>query len=183
MASPIQKRFASAIFLARKVEHFAFVATFIPVVFLPLLVASDAVARKLLGFVIPGTIDITQYAIVIMTFMAGPWILRLDGHTRVDALLTICPPRVRLPLQVIGFVVGAVISAIMAWQGFFLVVTSFREEVLLNGYFAVPAYWIYLAIPLGALFYTIEFCHLVGESTKATLEAYGRSFSPLNERR
>lgn len=156
------------VILLRRITWFGFLAVAVPVVLLAPLVALDATLRKLFSVVLPGTLEITEYSLFVITFMAGPWILRLRKQVCLDTLVTLTAGRIRATIEAIGFGIGAVASALMVWQGTLLVLQAFQDGTQLHGYFAIRAFWLYWIIPTGALIYTIEFCSLAIESFQIT---------------
>ncbi|MEE8161501.1 MAG: TRAP transporter small permease [Acidobacteriota bacterium] len=152
--------------LVRRVVWISFMAATVPIILLAPIVALDATARKLFSVAVPGTLEISEYCIFAITFMAGPWLLRQRRHVRLETLLTITSGRTKAAIETCGFAIGAATSGLMVWEGVRLVLQSFQDGTILYGHFAVPAFWMYLFVPVGSLLYLIEFCCLAVESAK-----------------
>ena len=152
--------------LVRRLVWVGFVVSAVPIVFLAPAIALDATARTLFSVVVPGTVEIGQYCIFIITFMAGPWLLRQRRHVRLETLLTITSGRTKKVIEFSGFTIGAATSGLMAWEGVWLVLQSFWDGTILYGHFAIPAFWIYIFIPVGSFLYLVEFCCLAMGSTQ-----------------
>lgn len=148
----------------RRLVWISFVVSAVPIIFLAPAIALDATARKFFSVVVPGTVEIGQYCIFIITFMAGPWLLRQRKHVRLETLLTITSGRTKKVIEISGFAIGAATSGLMAWEGVRLVLQSLWDGTILYGHFAVPAFWMYLFIPVGSFLYLVEFCCLAMDS-------------------
>ena len=161
----------------RRLVWVGFVVSAVPIIFLAPVIALDATARKLFSVVIPGIVEIGQYCIFIITFMSGPWLLRQHRHVRLETLLTITSGRIKKAIEISGFTIGAATSGLMTWEGVRLVLQSLWDGTILYGHFAIPAFWMYLFVPVGSFLYLVEFCCLAMDS----MQNFGRTSQGSSE--
>jgi TRAP-type C4-dicarboxylate transport system permease small subunit len=127
-------------------------------VFMMMLVTSaDALCRYLFNSPIIGAYDFTEnYLMVIAVFLSLSYVMRVNGHIRVDMLVERLPePLVRV-LNVIFLLIAAVLMFVIGYQGFLS-----TEEALVNNYrttglIAWPTWLSVLWVPIGSFLFVIR---------------------------
>lgn len=99
----------------------------------------------------------TEYALLWIVFLATTWLLREGGHITTDILYTYLNERSRRTLDFIMFVLGGLSCLIMVYFG-----GSYLVECVMNGVtdvraVTVPKWLVFIIIPIGSLFLTIQF--------------------------
>jgi TRAP-type C4-dicarboxylate transport system permease small subunit len=102
-------------------------------------------------------VDLSEYAMLWAAFLAAPWVLRREGHVRVEVFVERMTPENQRRLGVLTSVLGAVVCAIMAWQGTVTVLDFYTRGVTVAREWQVPQFVTYLAIPIGSALLTVEF--------------------------
>ena len=87
----------------------------VALVFLVGVICVDVVGR-FFGAPLYGSRDLVQMGAVLVIFGGMAYADRKEGHIQVDILATTFPPEVNRWLLVLGYFVGAVAFALIAWQ-------------------------------------------------------------------
>lgn len=103
------------------------------------------------------TTEIVGYMLLYITFLGTAWVLKVDGHVRVDLLTNALRPRAQAALGVVSSFIGIIISLILVYYG-----TSITYNLFVTGKFhpttlMLPEAPLYIIIPIGSLFLLIEF--------------------------
>lgn len=126
-------------------------------VFLAVAITCHIVGRRFFAFPIPGLVEVSEYLLSISIFLAAAWILKEDGHIKIDIVLRRLKPRSRALTNVIT-------SSILALA--FLIFTGFGASVtwdaFITGYFFLQQYktpvWILMIfVPLACFLLAIGF--------------------------
>ena len=78
-----------------------------------LAVTVDVILRYSLGITWTGLFEITEYSLLWITFLSTAWILRIDGHIRVDLILSRFNPRNRAILNIVTSIIGIILLCIL----------------------------------------------------------------------
>lgn len=122
-----------------------------------LWVTYDVVARYV--FVSP-TIwasDLSEYGLLWATFLAAPWVLRQEGHVRIEIIVERLPRQYRRAIGIVVSVVGAVVCVIFAWQTGLTTVDFFARDLMEARIWRIPQWIPYSVIPLGSAVLAVEF--------------------------
>jgi C4-dicarboxylate transporter, DctQ subunit len=57
--------------------------------------------------------EVSEYILVWMTFLGAVWILREGGHVRVDILVSQLSPRVQTYVEILGAIIGLLVSLVL----------------------------------------------------------------------
>ena len=120
-------------------------------------VALEVVMRYFFGAPTRWVIEFSEYALLWLAFLAGAWILRAEGHVRVEMLTEALPPRWQRRMHVVTSWVGAGVCAVMFW-----VTTAYVLRIRETGeilFKSVPVEkWVIMAVmPPGLALLAIQF--------------------------
>lgn len=120
-------------------------------------VALEVVMRYFFNAPTRWVIEFSEYALLWLAFLASAWILRAEGHVRVEMLTEVLPPRWQQRLHSITSWVGAAVCAVLCW-----VTTAYVLRIRETGeilFKAVPVEkWVIMAVmPPGLALLAIQF--------------------------
>ena len=121
------------------------------VVLMMLHVTADVVGRYFFNAPLPGTIAIVghYYMIAIVFFVLGV-AEEQKMHISVEFITDMLPRTVQGWLEVLSFLITAVVFTLMAWRGFEEAVKKTKIGAAMeNGSAMIPVWQSYWAIPLG----------------------------------
>jgi TRAP-type C4-dicarboxylate transport system permease small subunit len=109
-------------------------------------------------------IDLAEYALLWGTFLAAPWLVRQDGHVRVESLLMHLNLRQQHTLGMLTAILSAAVCIVVFWQGLDATLEAFNRQQVIARSWRVPRALVWSVIPLGSLFLTIEFIRAAARS-------------------
>ena len=122
-----------------------------------LVVAYDMASRN---FGLPTAmwaVNSVEYAMLHITFLALPWLVRTRGHVSVEVLLMVLPARVRHAHEVFLHILAAAVCFYIAWRSGI----SFVQAVASGSYeirtFDTPMWVLFATMPLGMTFGGLQF--------------------------
>lgn len=133
-----------------------------------LWITYEVLMRYYLGRPTFWAVDLSEYAMLWATFLAAPWVLRREGHVRVEVFVERLSARRQRALGVPISALGAIVCAIMTWQGAATVWDFYVRATYVAREWQVPQFAVYLAIPIGSALLTIEFARRAGRLGRAT---------------
>ena len=102
-------------------------------------------------------VQINEYSLVWVCFLATAWVLSVNKHVRVDILMS----RFDKKRQTFLLIIQDTVSTLLCAAFVFLCTRStwehFRDKVMDVGSIDVPKGWILVVIPVGFLLLTLQF--------------------------
>lgn len=117
------------------------------------------------------TIQVSEYILLWITFLAAAWLLRKGGHIRIDAIVGRLSPKTQRILNIIVSILGAVVCAVIAWFGAQNTWDLWQRGILDVKTIDVPKFALFSVIPLGSFLLLIQFIrnvytYLLGRETR-----------------
>jgi len=108
-------------------------------VFAAVLILADALAvsvevllRRFLGVTHAELFEITEYSLLWITFLAATWLLKNNGHIRVDIVPSRLNPRHRAITNIITSVICTILFAFITWYSVKLTVHDFQTGFIIG---------------------------------------------------
>ncbi|MEM1383547.1 MAG: TRAP transporter small permease [Pseudomonadota bacterium] len=103
----------------------------------------------------------TEYALLYMTMLGAPWLVRRRGHVHIELVTAALPER---PRRVVSRAVAlgcVLVCAVLAWKGAELVQTNLaRNDYDVRAYFT-PKWILTIAFPVSFGLMAVEFARFV----------------------
>lgn len=131
-----------------------------------LLVCADVLMRNLGFGSIQASVEITEYMLMVATFIAAPWLLYLGDHIRIDILVRSVAAPVRKALEVLADLVGLGVSLLLAWHGLRVALDSAAQGGLVFKVLVFPEWWLNLPLLFGASLLAIEFARRLAQTLR-----------------
>ncbi|MBY6347710.1 TRAP transporter small permease [Providencia rettgeri] len=122
-----------------------------------LLVCADVVLRNLGYDALSTSVEVTEYMLIIATFVAAPWVLYLGGHIRIDVLVNNLPLPVQRLLDLVSNLLGLLVSAVLAWQCAVVALDAHEQGAMVFKALVFPEWWLNLPLLFGASMLALEF--------------------------
>ena len=118
---------------------------------LSFLVVADVVGRGVFGAPVKGTPEIVSMSIVIICFLQASYAIRSGGMLSVDFLPALLPPRARLALALLGYLLGVAFFGVIVYGGFDGFLHAWRsDEYEGEGALRIPTWPARLIVVIGA---------------------------------
>jgi TRAP-type C4-dicarboxylate transport system permease small subunit len=121
-----------------------------------LAVTIDVLLRYSLGITYNGLFEIMEYTLLWMTFLPTAWLLKIDGHIKVDLLIERLAPRQKAMLNIVTSIICAILLCALAWYGARLTVLDAQTGLYLSTVLTPVKWPIEIIIPIGYLLLLIE---------------------------
>lgn len=125
--------------------------------FAAIAVSVDVVLRYFFNRPIAWVLEISEYILLYVTFMAAAWVLKDEGHIRVDLLVNHLNSRIQALILIVTSVIGAFVMLILTWFGGRVTLDFYRRGVPTLEYLKTPEYLVLIIIPIGSFFLGIQF--------------------------
>lgn len=120
-------------------------------------VCVDVVLRYAFNRPLVWVTEVTEYALVYITFLGIAWAVPRKGHVVVDVFVSPLPPRGKALAQVFNNLVALAISVMLTIWGLLTTLDAYARGLFKPTTLAVPT-WIVLAIiPVGCAVLSIRF--------------------------
>jgi TRAP-type C4-dicarboxylate transport system permease small subunit len=115
------------------------------------------ILRVTAGSRVTGDVELSEYAMVLITAFAAPWLLRQGRHVRLDVVLVNLPPRLAWRCELVGDAMGLAVSLLLLWYGARVLVVSALAGTRIVKEFTIPEWWTLWPLPLMFALVAIEF--------------------------
>lgn len=114
----------------------------------------------------------TEYALLYMTMLGAPWLVREKGHVHIELVTAVLPPMLRRIVSRGVALACVLVSLILAWKGFDLFQTNIaRNDYDVRAYY-FPRWILTISFPICFGLMAVEFSRFVfGEELMHSGEA------------
>lgn len=117
-----------------------------------------AVITRYLHFKPPvWVLQFTEYGLLWITFLGTAWLLREEGHIKVDTLVSRLGPKTLRIQQLVTDILGFIVSALIFWYGTLHTIDLYQRGIMDVRGVSVSKFALFLIIPLGGLTLSIQF--------------------------
>lgn len=142
----------------------------ITVVLLALLmfgISADVFARNARLGAVPATVELTEYALFVITFLGAPWVLRQNAHIRIDILVDTLPKPLARWLDWFTNIAGAVIAATLTYYALTVVLDSHAKGSRIIKELIFPEWWVFALVVFSGFLLCAEFIRRVCVAIRA----------------
>ncbi len=140
----------------RIMDVFAIIAGII-LIFLMLIVCADVTLRYFFDSPLIWAMEVTQVCLLYITFLVAAWLLRREGHTKMDIVLTRFNPDTQAVINIITSIISALIWLLLTWYGALVTCGHFQRGTFAFSIMEFPLAPIEIIIPVGSLLLFIQF--------------------------
>ena len=94
---------------------------------------------------------------VYLPFLGGAWLLKKEGHVRIDVVLRYLRPKARALVDFATSILGAITLSLITWYSAQATWRSYALGMSRLGEITVPEYLILMVIPVGSVLLFIQF--------------------------
>ena len=128
----------------------AFIAGIL-LVYIVVTITIDVIARYFFNNPLPYTLDISEILLHFITFLTAAWVMKRDGHVRMDFVLALLPEKQQQLLLFISSIVSSIICIILCWYGGVVTWDLYSERIIQGVMLELPKAPIIAVIPLSFL--------------------------------
>jgi TRAP-type C4-dicarboxylate transport system permease small subunit len=97
-----------------------------------LAVSIDVIVRYLVGVTYTGLFELTEYSLLWMTFLATAWLLKDDGHIKLDLVLDRLNPRRKVITNIATAIICEILLCFLIWYSVKLTVNDIQYATYLS---------------------------------------------------
>jgi TRAP-type transport system small permease protein len=140
----------------RVLDAFALVAVLILAAMI-VLICADVMSRNIMNRGIEASVELTEYALYLMTLLTAPWLLSRSQHIRIDFLVAASPYRIGWGMEFLCDLIGACVSGAIVWYGVKISLASHAANSLVWKSLVFPEYWLLVPLPICFAVMGVEF--------------------------
>jgi C4-dicarboxylate transporter DctQ subunit len=110
--------------------------------------------------------ETTEFCLPLITFLGTAWVLRKDGHVKMDVVLNQLSPRPLAVMRVITSILGVIICLALIWYGIRVTWEQFQL-----GYFSplleIPTGPLVAIVPAGGFLLLVQFVIRIFEEPRS----------------
>lgn len=120
-------------------------------------VSFEVVMRYVFGRPTRWVVEFSEYSLIYLAFLAGGWVLKEEGHVKVEMLVELLPAGTQLALHRATSAVGAIVCGLFTWVSAQLTLDLYRSGEIMFKSVQVQKWAIMAVIPLGLLLLSLQF--------------------------
>ena len=122
-----------------------------------LAICAEIVTRATIDVSNPWLVEISEIALLYITFLAAAWVLGNDKHVALDLLLNRLDARSARYLHLVLSIAAAVACFVVAWFGVVTAIDQYQNEIREPTIMAPLTFWITAVVPFGFTLLGIQF--------------------------
>ena len=138
--------------------------------FITLAICAEVLLRYGFDSPIAWVDEISEYALLWITFLGTSWVLRSGGHVRVDLLLQFLSPAALRICGLISSASGMLTSLVLVVFGASVTLTAMERGSFKPTTIEVPTWMVLVVIPVGGMLLFLRFMQLFLEYHRRTRE-------------
>ncbi|HDM09804.1 MAG: TRAP transporter small permease [Deltaproteobacteria bacterium] len=137
-------------------KAFAWLAGFM-MMFALVSVSVDVVLRYFFNKPIGWVLQISEYILLYIPFLAAGYVLRQEGHIRIDIILNRISRRLQNRINMVTSLVGALVMLILTYYSTYVTYDFYQRGVPTLKYLKIPEFLVIMVIPAGCFVFAVEF--------------------------
>ncbi|PID20520.1 hypothetical protein CSV61_13960 [Sporosarcina sp. P3] len=143
--------------LLDSIMNFMAVLGRVVIVIISLLIIIDIVSSKFFSYQFPWILEVSEYLLVLLTFLGVAWLLKEDGHIKLDLLINRLGEKNRIRIEILNSCIGALISLVITVYGLLATWNLYMRDIKTETILEIPRSLLIVLIPIGFLFVFIQF--------------------------
>ena len=137
------------------IEYLPYLAAAL-LVFVAFSITFDVLLRYTLNYPLKWVFETTEYSLLIMTFLAATWVLKIDQHVKLDLALTAFSKKTRTRVNAFTSLVMAAVCLVTSWSSAHYTLYLYRHDITITKYYTIPQCIVFVFIPIGFFLLIIQ---------------------------
>lgn len=125
--------------------------------FAMLLVSLEICLRYVFNTTLLWTVQITEYILLYLPFLAAAYVLRREEHITLDILIRTLAPAVQRRLNLVTSAIGTLVCGVLGYYGSDVAWDYYVRDVPRMEAVKIPAFLVTMVIPIGFAALAIQF--------------------------
>ena len=135
----------------------------ISLVLLLALVFHEVIARYVLNRPTLYSVELSEYLLIFVAFIAAGWVLQEDRHVRMLSFVNLMPAKIQYGFALFTSLIVLCFCAILVWQGTKASILAFKGGYHSSSLLDVPLCIPYAIIPIGSLILGLQMVVRIGK--------------------
>jgi C4-dicarboxylate transporter DctQ subunit len=124
---------------------------------LTFIVGADITLRYLFLKPLGWVKEISEYILVALGFLVAAWILKDDGHVKMDLILNRVSPRTQAIMNIITSLISAIVVLVITWFSVRVTLLFYRTKLVTPSVLEPPKWILIVPIFVGCLLLAVQF--------------------------
>ncbi len=124
---------------------------------LTFIVGADITLRYLFLRPLGWVKEISEYILVVLGFLVAAWILKDDGHVKMDLVLTKVSPRAQTMMNIITSGISTIVVFVITWFSVRVIVQFYQTKLVTPSVLEPPKWILIVPIFVGCLLLILQF--------------------------
>jgi len=102
-------------------------------------------------------VEVTEYAMLYITFLGAAWLLKEEGHVRLDILFMFLKPKSQALLNSITSILGVIVCSVLVFFGIWSTWLHYQKGLTTFSAMELLKWPFLIVIPFGSLLLLIQF--------------------------
>ncbi|MCF8093819.1 MAG: TRAP transporter small permease [Desulfobacteraceae bacterium] len=121
-----------------------------------IFISLDVILRYTINYTFKWVFGGTEYSLLFITFLATAWVLKEDGHVKLDLLLNAFGERVQTWANIFTSLIVAGTCIVFTYAGANYTLYLYQNNITLTKYYTIPQFAVVIIIPIGFFFLTVQ---------------------------
>jgi TRAP-type C4-dicarboxylate transport system permease small subunit len=140
-----------------RILDFMVIVAAILAVITTLVVAAGIFSRYFLNRPLVWTSEISGYILLYICFLVAAWVLKEEGHVKMDLVLSKLNPRAQSMMNIVTSAINTIVCLILTWYGAKVTWDLFRTHYFTPTILELPKFIFTIAIFIGGFTLSIQF--------------------------
>lgn len=127
------------------------------IAFITLAVCYTVVLRYFFHSAVDWSAEVSRISLAYITFFSAAWVLKKNGHVKVDILTNYLSLRTQALVNMIHSIISAIACLVIIWYGVIVTVESIQIGYRLESELRTPQFLILIVVPMGLSLFFIRF--------------------------
>ena len=120
-------------------------------------VCVDVVMRYFFNSPSGWILQISEYILLYIPFLSAAYVLKEDGHIKVDIILNFLSKKTEAMLNTVTSILGAIVLFILTYYGVIVTFDFYVRKVPTLKYLKIPEFLVIIVIPVGCFLFALQF--------------------------
>jgi len=126
------------------------------IVIMTVMICASVIMRYFFRMPLGWSIEISEYMLFFIAFLGAAWLLKNDGHVKIDLLTNNLPLLPQIFFKIWTSFLSAFICLVITYYGTISTIDHFHRGIPVIQALAIPKYLLLWVIPVGTLLLLIQ---------------------------
>ena len=102
-------------------------------------------------------IEVNEYILLHLAFLTPAWVLRNEGHVKMDIVFDMLGPKTQLVLNIFASIMGAVVCLVLTWFALVVTLGLYKAKTITPTLLELPKWPLVIVIVLGSFLFMIQY--------------------------